>query len=247
MKFKLVETYNDYALDDLRDLVQEYIYDAVDQLKGAPVETYLEWFKEQLSEYDDIKAEDLETVVTDVFIEATDSGKIKRPKTMITSQLKDYIESNSNLLDNVDALMNNCPQHLRHELKLALDVAEVNKSLNERFDEDKARSTLVKGHIFTCPTANVDKFQLFDKPNTLQKVEDNYCIIYDVATEDHPLTHQTILNKLEKELKRTIDTCAFVCMYDTNSDKVIVELSDDKFNIFKNLLIEASQVFFMSF
>ena len=130
MKFKLVENYNDYALDDLRGLVQEYIYDAVDQLKGAPLETYLEWFKEQLSEYDDLTAEDVETVVTDVYIEAIDSGKIKRPKTMITSELKEYIESNIELLDkNIEELINTCPAHLKHELTLVLD--KIDDSLTE--------------------------------------------------------------------------------------------------------------------
>ena len=136
MKFKLVENY-DYYVDEARLLVQEYAYDAIDELKDASFDTYFKWFFDNIGYEEDPAI--LKQAVKDFYIEAVDSGKIKRPKTMITSQLKDYIESNSNLLDNVDALINNCPEHLRHELQLALDVAELNESLNENKGETDKR------------------------------------------------------------------------------------------------------------
>ena len=129
MKFKLVETYNDYELDDLRDLVQEYLYDAVDELKSASLETYLGWFTEQLEEYD-VDYEALKQVVTDAYIDLIDYKKIKGTKTMITSDLKDYIEQHADLLDNnIDELINQCPGYLEHELELVL--SKLNESLNE--------------------------------------------------------------------------------------------------------------------
>ena len=121
MKFKLVENYN-----IRRSIIQEYIYDAIEELGNASLEEYIQWFS-SLEDFDD----EVRQAVKDVYIEAIDCGKINRPKTMITSQLRDYIESNSNLLDNVNALIDNCPEHLIDELQLALDVAELNESLNE--------------------------------------------------------------------------------------------------------------------
>ena len=133
MKFKLVE-----SVEFARQFIQELAYEAIDELGNKDLRDYLRWFDNQL-EYYDLDKEEQEIAVTDFYIEAVDSGKIKRPKTMITSQLKDYIESNSNLLDHVEALMDNCPEHLRHELQLALDVAELNESLNENKGETDKR------------------------------------------------------------------------------------------------------------
>ena len=40
MKFKLIEKF-----DETRSMVQEYMYDAMDELNNASLEEYIQWFK----------------------------------------------------------------------------------------------------------------------------------------------------------------------------------------------------------
>ena len=80
MKFKLVEKF-----DETRSVVQEYMYDAIDELNNASLEEYVQWFKSELTCYGD----DIEQAVTDAYIEACDYGMIKGvEKTRLTSELK---------------------------------------------------------------------------------------------------------------------------------------------------------------
>ena len=112
MKFKLVENYN-----IRKSVVQEYIDDAIEELGNASLEEYVLWFS-ALDNFDD----EVRQIVKDSYIEAIDYGKIDLPKTMITSELTTYLESNADIIDkDIDELINNCPDHLRHELTLVLD------------------------------------------------------------------------------------------------------------------------------
>ena len=112
MKFKLIEKF-----DDTRWYVQEYLYDAIDELKNASLEEYIQWFKSELTYYDDR----VERAVTDAYIEACDSGMIKCvEKTRLTSELKEYIESHKDIINDTDELMRQCPDHLQYELKIVL-------------------------------------------------------------------------------------------------------------------------------
>lgn len=121
MKFKLVEKF-----DETRSIVQDYMYDAMDELNNASLEEYIQWFK-NLNYYDEY----VEQAVTDAYIEACDYGMIKGvEKTRLTSELKEYIESNVDLIDkDIAELINNCPDHLQHELKIVL--SKLDESLNE--------------------------------------------------------------------------------------------------------------------
>ena len=121
MKFKLVEKF-----DETRSVVQDYMYDAIEELNNASLEEYIQWFKSELTYYD----ERVEQAVTDAYIEACDYGMIRGvEKTRLTSELKEYIESNADLIDDTDELMKQCPDHLQHELKIVL--SKLNESLNE--------------------------------------------------------------------------------------------------------------------
>lgn len=122
MKFKLVENF-----DETRSMVQEYMYDAMDELNNASLEEYIQWFKSELTDYDD----EVERAVKDAYIEACDYGMIKGvEKTRLTSELKDYIDEHDDWFENnLTALYDNCPQHLQHELKIVLSKLE--ESLNE--------------------------------------------------------------------------------------------------------------------
>lgn len=112
MKFKLVEKF-----DTTRQMVQEYMYDAMDELNNAPLEDYIQWFK-NLNYYD----EHVEQAITDAYIEACDYGMIKGvEKTRLTSDLKEYIESHANIIEDTAELMRQCPDHLQHELKILLN------------------------------------------------------------------------------------------------------------------------------
>ena len=123
MKFKLIEKF-----DETRSMVQEYMYDAMDELNNASLEEYIQWFKSELTYYDN----DVERSVTDAYIEACDYGMIKGvDKTRLTSELKEYIKSHTDIIDDIDELMKQCPGHLQHELKLVIDTANLNESLNE--------------------------------------------------------------------------------------------------------------------
>ena len=121
MKFKLVEKF-----DETRSIVQDYMYDAMDELNNASLEEYIQWFKDNLTAY----PEDIEQAVTDAYIEACDYGMIKGvEKTRLTSELKEYIESHTDIIDDTDELMRQCPEHLQHELKIVL--SKLDESLNE--------------------------------------------------------------------------------------------------------------------
>ena len=102
MKFKLVENY-DYYTEEARLLVQEYAYDAVDELKDASFDAYFIWFLEE-TQYESDPAI-LKQAVKDFYVEAVDSGKIKQPKTMTTRALKDYLKSHKDLLNDVEELI----------------------------------------------------------------------------------------------------------------------------------------------
>ena len=121
MKFKLIEKF-----DETRSVVQDYMYDAMDELNNASLEEYIQWFKSELTYYDD----EVERAVTDAYIEACDYGMIKGvEKTRLTSELKEYIESHTDIIDDTAELMRQCPGHLQHELKIVLSKLE--ESLNE--------------------------------------------------------------------------------------------------------------------
>jgi hypothetical protein len=132
MKFKLVEKF-----DETRSIVQDYMYDAIDELNNASLEEYIQWFKSELTYYD----EDIEQAVTDAYIEACDYGMIKCvEKTRLTSELKEYIESHTDIIDDTDELMRQCPSHLQHELKIVL--SKLDESLTESVLEEAIRPDL---------------------------------------------------------------------------------------------------------
>ena len=120
MKFKLIEKF-----DETRSMVQDYMYDAIDELNTASLEDYIQWFKDNLTAY----PENIEQDVTDAYIEACDYGMIKGvEKTRLTSELKEYIESHTDIIDDTEELMRQCPGHLQHELKIVL--SKLDESLN---------------------------------------------------------------------------------------------------------------------
>lgn len=122
MNFKLVEDF-----DDTREYVQEYLYDAITELGSASLSDYIQWFKDNTDDYD----AEIEQALTDAYIEAVDYGTITDvDKTMITSELWSYIDSHEDLLEyDHPALLQQCPQHLHHELKIVLN--KLDESLNE--------------------------------------------------------------------------------------------------------------------
>lgn len=125
MKFKLVEKF-----DETRSIVQDYMYDAMDELNNASLEEYIQWFKDNLTAY----PEDIEQAVTDAYIESCDYGMIKGvEKTRLTSELKEYIESHTDIIDDTDELMRQCPEHLQHELKIVL--SKLDESFTEQLFE----------------------------------------------------------------------------------------------------------------
>lgn len=129
MKFKLIEKldYNEFS----ESILSQYLYDAVDELENASLERYIDWFRKEIPEIDQPDEDLFITCVRDAYIQLIDYGEIVQPKTMITSQLKDYIESHKDIIDDTDELMRQCPEHLQHELKLVVDAANLNESLLE--------------------------------------------------------------------------------------------------------------------
>ena len=122
MKFKLVEKF-----DETRSMVQEYMYDAIDELNNASLEEYIQWFMSELTYFDD----EVKQVVTDAYIEACDYGMIKGvEKTRLTSELKEYIESHTDIVNDTDELMKQCPVHLQHELKIVLSKLDESNGSN---------------------------------------------------------------------------------------------------------------------
>lgn len=127
MKFKLIEKF-----DETRRMIQDYMYDAMDELNNASLEEYIQWFKSELTYYDDV----VEQAVKDAYIEACDYGMIKGvEKKRLTSELKEYIESHTDIIDDTDELMRQCPGHLQHELKIVL--SKLDESLTEELLTEK--------------------------------------------------------------------------------------------------------------
>lgn len=143
MTFKLVEEYTNVDYAEAREFIQEYSYEAIDDLKSSPLEEYQTWFKDTSAYIYQCNLDALEVAVKDFYIEAIDCGKINRPKTMITSELTTYLESNADLLDkDINELINNCPAHLKHELTLVLD--KIDDPLNEELLTESINTNLRK-------------------------------------------------------------------------------------------------------
>ena len=155
MKFKLIEKF-----DETRSVVQEYMYDAIDELNNASLEEYIQWFKSELTCY----GEDIEQAVTDAYIEACDYGMIKGvEKTRLTSELKEYIESHTDIIDDTDELMKQCPGHLQHELKIVLSILD--ESLTEQLLTE-GNSTYLRDFIFSLAKfAGIDLASEFNVSN----------------------------------------------------------------------------------
>ena len=128
MNFKLTENF-----DNTRECVQEYLYDAITELGSASLSEYIQWFKDNTDDYDS----EIEQALTDAYIEAVDYGTITDVnKTMITSELWSYIDSHEDLLEHDHvALLQQCPKHLQHELRLVLK--KLDESLNEELLTEK--------------------------------------------------------------------------------------------------------------
>ena len=138
MKFKLVENidYEEFSYS----VLSQYLYDAVDELKNSSLEQYIKWFRDNIPDQDKPHEELFITCVRDAYIDLVDSGKINREKTMITSRLKEYIESHTDIIDDIDELMRQCPGHLQHELKIVL--SKLDESLNEELLTEVTKRTL---------------------------------------------------------------------------------------------------------
>ena len=127
------------------------MYDAMDELNNASLEEYIQWFKSELTYYDD----DVERAVTDAYIEACDYGMIKGvEKTRLTSELKEYIESHTDIIDDTNELMRQCPEHLQHELKIVL--SKLDESLNEETLSESINTNLRKFLISLVELSNID-------------------------------------------------------------------------------------------
>lgn len=176
MKFKLIENY-DYYTEEARLLVQEYAYDAIDELKDAPFDAYFIWFLEE-THYESDPAI-LKQAVKDFYVEAVDSGKINQPKTMTTRALKDYLKSHKDLLNDVDELMKQCPDHLQHELKIVL--SKLDESLNENKGETDKRLMVDVISNFNTVTVNGSEYVLHHingkKEKPKDRVTSNYLLI----------------------------------------------------------------------
>ena len=222
MKFKLVEKF-----DETRNMVQEYMYDAIDELNNASLEEYIQWFMSEFTYFDD----EVKQAVTDAYIEACDYGMIKGvKKTRLTSELKEYIESNTDIIDDTDDLMRHCPEHLRHELQLALDVAELNESLTGEllteklwftvthrdptkrvkdfylYSVDQADAEESLKHIFKLKTGNHAK-QSFDKnvKDDLLKTYPNYSDLDVSSVGSKTIPPNNILSIVDRSFRREAD------------------------------------------
>ena len=146
MKFKLIEKF-----DETRSVVQDYMYDAIGELNNASLEEYSQWFKSELTYYDD----EVDRAVTAAYLEACDYDMIKGvEKTRLTSELKEYIESNTDIIDDTDELMRQCPEHLQHELKIVL--SKLDESLNEETLSESINTNLRKFLISLVELSNID-------------------------------------------------------------------------------------------
>lgn len=166
MKFKLIEKF-----DETRDMVQEYMYDAMDELNNASLEEYIQWFKSELTYYDDV----VERAVKDAYIEACDYGMIKGvEKTRLTSELKEYIESHTDVIDDTEELMRQCPEHLQYELKIVL--SKLDESLNEELliEATRAPRRIIYEARFDTPEEK-DAIEIFcDDYDKFKELLDKY-------------------------------------------------------------------------
>ena len=170
MKFKLVEKF-----DETRSMVQEYMYDAMDQLNNASLEEYIQWFKSELTCYGD----NIEQAVTDAYIEACDYGMIKGvEKTRLTSELKEYIESHTDLVDDTDELMRQCPSHLQHELKIVLSkldesLTEASNSVTKAFSDK-----VMNGHTSNVRGSDIISDSILTKYNMRKLPRNQHYVIH---------------------------------------------------------------------
>lgn len=148
MNFKLIENFD----DNTREYVQEYLYDAITELGSASLSDYIQWFKDNTDDYDS----EIEQALTDAYIEAVDYGTITDVnKTMITSELWSYIDAHEDLLEHDHvALLQQCPQHLQHELKLVLN--KLDESLTAELLTESINTNLRKFLISLLELSNVD-------------------------------------------------------------------------------------------
>ena len=183
MKFKLVEKF-----DETRSVVQDYMYDAIDELNNASLEEYIQWFKSELTYYD----ETLEQAVTDAYIEACDYGMIKGvEKTRLTSELKEYIESHADIIDDTDELMRQCPEHLQHELKIVL--SKLDESLNEEL--------LTEEKLYRIGVDNKEFFFIAGNKQNFQSIADIITYLKLQRRSSHESIDWNLLNELESYIE----------------------------------------------
>lgn len=243
MKFKLVEKFN------TRSMVQEYMYDAIDELNNASLEEYIQWFEDNLTAY----PEDLEQAVTDAYIEACDYGMIKGvEKTRLTSELKEYIESHKNIIDDTDELMKQCPSHLQHELEIVL--SKLDESLNEQFltevqsteqrnankryknDINKIDTTINPADYVVHHLDKTNKIQL-SNGETIQVTDKSNCVLLPKINRDSNVVHQAVHGALVcgglDDYIRALKNCEVIKQ---NEDNTISRISLEEFinNSIKN-------------
>ena len=179
MKFKLVEKF-----DETRSMVQEYMYDAMDELNNASLEEYIQWFKSELTYYD----ETVEQAVTDAYIEACDYGMIKGvEKTRLTSELKEYIESHTDIIDDTNELMRQCPEHLQHELKIVL--SKLDESLNE--------DLLTEEKLYRIGVDNKEFFFIAGNKQEFDSIQDIISYLTLQAIDGHESVDWKLLDELK--------------------------------------------------
>ena len=197
MKFKLVENidYEDFSYG----ILSQYLYDAVDELKNSSLERYIEWFRDNIPDQDKPHEELFITCVRDAYIDLVDSGKINREKTMITSRLKDYIESHADIIEDVAELMKQCPRHLQHELTLVLD--KIDDPLNESLFDD--------AHYWNSPYDNAVFKYINENPDLVDDIETLYqrCSKYLKPSLVKILDHAEVVDSLSvKRAKYLLQT-----------------------------------------
>lgn len=230
MKFELIEKF-----DETRSIVQDYLYDAIDELNNAPLEEYIQWFKDNLTAY----PEDIEQAVTDAYIEACDYDMIKGvEKTRITSELKEYIESHTDIIDDTYELMKQCPRHLQHELKIVL--SKLDESLNEELLTEGPRGqTDLRKFICellnqVCKTVlNFNDFMIHHKDGDHDNNHPKNIVLLPVGTRAVRTTGAVATNKHGKILTNPNSS---IHKYITNNSSGVVQSTDhpEYINIINN-------------
>ena len=194
MKFKLVEKF-----DETRSMVQGYMYDAMDELNNASLEEYIQRFKSELSYYDDA----VEQAVRDAYIEACDYGMIKGvEKTRLTSELKEYIESHTDIIDDTDELMKQCPGHLQHELKIVL--SKLDESLNEELLTESYKQLWSQFDALDdllTPNIEYDLHHIYNADKSLDHGNVNYLILPKSIHQKFPRDNSSEAVKIYNTLK----------------------------------------------